>query len=226
MDIEFYKHAIMEILKGVPDTFLVVLISLVLGFFLSFLFAVIRYFRIFFLKNCLELYGILFRGTPLFLQIYLIYHAFPTIESIKDTFLWVFFQDAFNCIVLAFTLNTVAYSTEIFYGSFLGVPKGEIEAASVLGFNKKQTVMRILIPRALGRSLVSYSNELIILFKSSALLGAVGMTGIMGFAEIIISQSYRNFEIYFLTALVYFVIVLFLVLILRLVEKYFFSYQS
>ncbi|TCD11823.1 ABC transporter permease [Oricola cellulosilytica] len=152
-------------------------------------------------------YVYLFRGTPLIAQLFLIYYGLgsfrPQLEAVG---LWVFFRDAWNCAVFAFSLNTAAYQAEILRGAIESVPTGQWEAAKALGLSRLQTFRKIILPQALIVALRPYGNELILMIKGSAIVALVTVLDLMGETRRAFSRTY-DFQVYIWAAVFYFVIV-------------------
>lgn len=139
------------------------------------------------------------RGTPLLVQLYLIYYGMDQWFPVKDT-LW---EHAWFCALVAFILNTSAYTAEIIRGAINGLPKGEVEAAKAYGMSRFQTYQRIILPSALRRSLPAYSNEVIFMLHGSAVAGIVTIMDLTGAARLVNSRYYAPFEAFLSAGLFY-----------------------
>lgn len=148
-----------------------------------------------------------FRGTPLLIQLYLIYYGMSQWIDVKDT-LW---QHAWFCALVAFVLNTSAYTAEIVRGAINGLPKGEVEAAIAYGMSPFKAFRRIVLPSALRRALPAYSNEVIFMLHGSAVAGIVTIVDLTGAARIVNSRYYAPFES-FLTAGLFYMLLTFVIL--------------
>ncbi|MGF1703031.1 ABC transporter permease [Photobacterium makurazakiensis] len=140
-----------------------------------------------------------FRGTPLLIQLYLIYYGLSQLIEVQGT-MW---QEAWFCALVAFVLNTSAYTAEIVRGSINSMPKGEIEAAKAYGMSDAQAFRRIILPSALRRALPAYSNEVIFMLHGSAVAGIVTIVDLTGAAKIVNSRYYAPFESYLFAGLFY-----------------------
>lgn len=159
-----------------------------------------------------------FRGTPLLIQMFLVYYGVGQFDLIKDTFLWDYFKEAHFCALLTFALNTGAYTAEIFRGSITNTPLGEIEAAKAAGMSQLLRFRRIILPSAFRRALPAYGNEMIFMLHGTALASVITIVDITGAARIINSRFYSPYEA-FLTAAVFYMIITFtMVFILKKVE--------
>ena len=162
------------------------------------------------------------RGTPLLVQVYLIYYGlgdlFAQTPEIRQSFLWPYLRDGFWYAVIAFTLSVAAYEGEIMRGGFLAVPRGEIEAGRACGMSRFMILRRIRLPRALQVSLPALSGEAILLLKSTPLAATITVIDLMGAANIIRAQTFRVYEPLLLVAGVYIVIALAIALVFRFFE--------
>lgn len=167
------------------------------------------------------LYIFFFRGTPLLVQIFLIYYGLGQFQVIQDSFLWEpVLSQAYWCAIIALTLNTAAYIGEIIRGAILAVPKGELEAADALGMSPVQKLYRITLPRAFGIMIPAYSNEVIFLLKGSALASTITVMDLMYASKIIIAKTYLPLEIYFAAGVIYLFISWLLLFLFRQLEQY------
>ena len=162
------------------------------------------------------------RGTPLLVQVYLIYYGVGDLlaqtPEIRQSFLWPYLRDGFWYAVLAFTISTAAYEGEILRGGFLAVPRGELEAARACGMSRFMILRRVWLPRALQISLPALSGEAILLLKSTPLASTITVIDMMGAANIVRAQTFRVYEPLLLVAVVYVVIAIIIALIFRWLE--------
>ena len=192
-----------EVIGGLDNTLLLLVISLPIGFVLSLIFALGRVSQNKFISKPIASYIFVIRGTPLLVQIYLIYFGLGSIEFIRESFLWYLLREPFWCGVLALTINTVAYGSEIFRGGIQSVTKGQIESGLSLGFNKIDLLRKIVFPIALRKVLPSYGNELILMVKATSLISIVTLMEITGIARTIISKTYAPVEIFIVAGSIY-----------------------
>lgn len=161
-----------------------------------------------------------FRGTPLLIQIFLIYYGLGQFDVIKNSVLWQpVLSQAYWCAIIALTLNTSAYVAEIVRGAIKAVPKGELEASDVLGMTPVQKFVRITMPRAFGIMIPAYSNEVIFLLKGSALVSTITVADLMYSVKGIIAKTYLNMEVYVVVAVVYLMFSWVLLGVFHLLEK-------
>ncbi|KKA46190.1 MULTISPECIES: ABC transporter permease [Salinivibrio] len=158
-----------------------------------------------------------FRGTPLLIQLYLIYYGLSQVINVENS-LW---QHAWFCALVAFVLNTAAYTAEIIRGAINGLPKGEVEAAIAYGMSPYKAFSRIVLPSAMRRALPAYSNEVVFMLHGSAVAGIITIVDLTGAARIVNSRYYAPFES-FLTAGVFYMALTFSILwMFRLAERRF-----
>lgn len=194
-------------LSGLETTLTLVVISICLGAVLSLPVAVGRMSRNPVLRQLAFAYVYFFRGTPLIAQLFLIYYGFGTFHKQLDAVgLWIFFRDAWNCALFAFTLNTAAYQAEILRGAIESVPRGQHEGAAALGLSKFQTFRKIILPQALIVALRPYGNEVILMVKGSAIVAIVTVLDLMGQTRYAFSRTF-DFQSYIWAAIFYLVVV-------------------
>lgn len=209
-----------DLLGGVALTVKLVVISGVLGLFFGLGLALLRLSSNKLVQVLPFLYIFFFRGTPLLVQIFLIYYGLSQFEFIKDSFLWEpVLKKPFWCAIIAFTLNTSAYTAEIIRGAIQSIPPGELEAADAIGMSRWQKLTRITLPRAFGIMLPAYSNEVIFMLKGSSLAMTIALMDITGIAKTISARTYTIFELYFAAGVIYLVLSWVILLTFRLIEK-------
>jgi putative lysine/arginine/ornithine/histidine/octopine transport system permease protein len=196
-----------QLLSALLITIQYVGLSLVVGLILTVPLALMRVSKRRWIAGPVYAYTYLFRGTPLIIQLFVIYYGLGQFEWIKETFLWPYLREAFWCCLLAFTLNTTAYTTEILRGAISNVPHGEIEAAKACGMSKWLLYRRIILPRAFRLMLPAYSNEVILMLQATAIASTVGTAtaslDLTGAARVIIAQSFAPYEIFLTIAAIY-----------------------
>jgi len=166
-----------------------------------------------------------FRGTPLLVQIFLVYYGASQFEVIKGSFLWPVLKEAYWCAIIAFSLNTAAYSAELFRSAIQAIPTGEIEAAESVGMSKPLMIRRIVLPRAFGIALPAYGNEVILMLKSSALASTITLLDLTGMARTIIARTYTPLEVFLAAGLIYLAISALVIGLFRFMEYRFNRYQ-
>ena len=196
--INFFK-----ILNALDQTLLLLLASLPIGFILSLIFALGRISKNKFFSKIVEYYIFIIRGTPLLVQIYLIYFGLASVKAIRDSFLWIVLKEPFWCGVLALTINTVAYGSEIFRGGIQAVSKGQIESGKSLGFTRIGLLRRIIFPIALRSVLPTYGNELILMVKATSLVSLTTYMEMTGIARRIMAVTWAPVEAFVAAGLLY-----------------------
>ena len=196
--INFFK-----ILKALDQTLLLLLASLPIGFILSLIFALGRVSKNKFLSKSIEYYIFIIRGTPLLVQIYLIYFGLGSIKVIRDSFLWIILKEPFWCGVLALTINTVAYGSEIFRGGIQAVSQGQIESGKSLGFTRIGLLRKIIFPIALRQVLPTYGNELILMVKATSLISLTTYMEMTGVARRIMAVTWAPVEAFIAAGVLY-----------------------
>ncbi|RTZ99576.1 MAG: amino acid ABC transporter permease [Deltaproteobacteria bacterium] len=211
MDFSIISGNIDIYLEGLKNTVFLVSISLVIGLSIAIPLAVLRTSKNIWVTAPIRAFVYFFRGTPLLVQIFIIYYGFGQFEALKSSFLWPFFKEAYLCALLAFTLNTAAYTTEIIRGAIVATPHGEVEAARAAGMSRMLMFRRIILPSAFRRALPAYSNEIIFMLQGSSLASVITIIDITGAARIINSRYYSPYEA-FLTAAAFYLCLTFSIL--------------
>ncbi len=170
-------------------------------------------------------YIFFFRGTPLLVQIFLIYYGASQFEVVRDSFLWPILREAYWCAIIAFSLNTSAYIAEILRGALGSIPKGEVEACVALGFSKFAMYKNILFPRAFGIMLPAYSNEVILLLKGTALASTITLLDLMGMARTIIARNLATIDILVAAGVIYLAMSVVIFAIFKQIEKSYNAHQ-
>ena len=165
-------------------------------------------------------YIFFFRGTPLLVQLFLVYYGLAQFDAVREGPLWPILRSPYWCAVITMTLHTTAYIAEILRGAIQAVPPGEIEAARALGMSRAQAMLYIILPRAARIGLPAYSNEVILMLKASALASTVTLLELTGMARTIIARTYLPVEIFFAAGMFYLLIAFLLVRGFKLLERW------
>jgi arginine/ornithine transport system permease protein len=198
-------------LNGAWLTLQLLLISLVAGLLIALPLAVLRSLPSPWISRPIWLYTYVFRGTPMLVQLFLIYYGLGQFEWMQQSVLWPWFSSAWFCACLCFALNTGAYTTEIIAGAIRALPAGEIEAAKAMGMSRAVMLRRIVLPAALRRALPAYSNEAIFMLHGTSLASIVTIMDLTGAARTVNSTYYIPFEAFITAAVFYFLMTLVLV---------------
>mgnify|MGYP005673180521 FL=1 len=191
------------VLSGLDNTILLLLISLPLGFVLALLFALGRVSKITLLSRTIASYIFVIRGTPLLVQIYLIYFGLGSVKFIRESFLWYALKEPFWCGVIALTINTVAYGAEIFRGGIQSIEKSQVESGLSLGFGKFLLLRKIILPIAIRKVLPSYGNELILMVKATSLVSLTTYMEMTGIARKIMAKTFAPVEAFIAAGILY-----------------------
>ncbi|WP_261815428.1 arginine ABC transporter permease ArtM [Vibrio gallicus] len=160
----------------------------------------------------------LFTGTPLLVQIFLIYYGPGQFESIHSSFVWQWLSQPWFCAMLALALNTAAYSTQLFKGAFNAIPSGQWQACRALGMNMTAS-LRVLLPFAIRRAIPAYSNEVILVFKGTSLASTITIMDVMGYAQRINAQTYDTLTVFGVAGLFYLAVNGLLTILFRYIER-------
>ena len=172
------------------------------------------------------LFTYVIRGTPMLVQLFLIYYGLAQFSAVRESFLWPMLSSATFCACLAFAVNTSAYTAEIIAGSLKATPAGEIEAARAMGMSKAMLYRRILLPSALRRALPQYSNEVIMMLQTTSLASIVTLLDITGAARSVNAQYYLPFEAFITAGVFYLCLTFILVRLFKLAEYRWLGYLA
>lgn len=203
MNVELMIDSVPALLEGLLVTLKLVVAALAVGLVIALPTALARVSRFALLRWLSLGYVFFFRGTPLLVQIFLIYYGFAQFEAVRDSLLWPVLRQPYWCALIAFSLNTAAYTAEVFRGGILSVPHGEVEAARAIGMSPSTTFWRIVWPQALRQALPAYGNEIILLVKASSLASTVTLMDMTGVARSLASDTYMPIEIFAVAAVIY-----------------------
>ena len=216
MDLELMAISLPKLLIAAIITLKLLLLSLFFGIFIGLLFAILRLNKNPLISKFSYGYSYVFRGTPLLVQIFIIYFGLGQIEYFRSTFLWVIFKEPYWCAIIAFSLNTGAYTSEILRSAFETIKPGVIEAGKSLGISNEIIFYKIQIPVAIRQSLPAYGNEIILMMKGTSLASTVTLVDITGVAKHIVSTTYKPLEIFLMAGGIY----LFMTFIIHNLIKY------
>lgn len=219
MDFSVIVEYFPRLLEGAWVSLQLVILSIVLGGALALPVALARISPVLWIRAVPFAYIFFFRGTPLLVQIFLVYYGASQFDAVRDSFLWPILREPFWCAIIAFTLNTSAYTAEIFRGAIQAIPQGEVEACKVVGMSKAQMYRRVLLPRAFGIVLPAYGNEIILMLKGSALASTITILDLTGMARTIIARTYTPMEIFLAAGVIYLAISIVIIAIFRQIEK-------
>ncbi|MGY8893526.1 MAG: ABC transporter permease [Burkholderiales bacterium] len=228
-DVIFTPDSLRLFGAGLVGTLQILIACLLIGGALALPMTLMRVSQHWWVKGPVWLFTYVVRGTPLLIQVYIIYYGVAQLDWIQsrwdDSWPWTGFKDPFMCAVLAFSMNTCAYTVEMLAGGIRDTNAGEIEAAHAMGLSKWQTLARIVLPSAMRRTLPAYSNEVIMMLHSTSLASTVpAVFDITGAARSIYSDFYLPFEAFITAGLIYLVLTFTLVGLFRLAENHWLAY--
>lgn len=218
--IDLIQLSVPVLLKGLWMTLTLAALSVAIGFNLGLGLALMRMSDKRLVSGFARAYSITFRGTPLLVQLFLIYYGLGQIRFIHDIpALWWVVSEGSRCAVLALALNTAAYTSEILRGGLTAVPVGLIEAAKACGMSRMTQFRRIAFPLAIRQALPAYGNELVLIVKGTSLASTITVLEITGYAKRLMSQTFAIFEVFAIAGVIYLAVNLILIGMIRLVEK-------
>ena len=212
--------------QGILVTLKLLLIALAVGLLLAVPLALMRVSRRPWVNFPAWLYTYVIRGTPMLVQLFLVYYGLAQFHSVRESWLWPWLSDATFCACLAFAINTSAYTAEILAGSLKSTAHGEIEAARAMGMSPGLLYRRILLPSALRRALPQYSNEVIMMLHTTSLASIVTLMDITGAARTFNAQYYLPFEAYITAGVFYLCLTFILVRLFKLAERRWLGYMA
>ena len=190
-----------------------------IGMFIGLFFAILRIKNNIIFGKIAYVYSYIFRGTPLLVQIFIIYYGFGQVEFIRESFLWIILKEPYWCAVIAFALNTGAYTSEILRSAFQTIKPGYIEAGRSLGVANKIIFYKIQIPIAIRQSLPAYGNEIILMLKGTSLASTVTLMDLTGVAKYIISTTFKPIEVFIIAGSIYLFITFIIHNLIKFLEK-------
>ena len=208
-----------KLLSAAAITLKLLSVSLIIGLFIGLLFAILRLNKNIFINRFAYGYSYLFRGTPLLVQIFIIYFGLGQIEYLRTTVLWVILKEPYWCAIIAFALNTGAYTSEILRSAFQTIKPGIIEAGKSLGISNKIIFYKIQIPIAIRQSLPAYGNEIILMMKGTSLASTVTLMDLTGVAKYIISTTFRPVEVFIVAGGIYLFMTFIIHNLIKFLEK-------
>ena len=203
MDLELILNSFPKLLLASITTLKLLSASMIIGLFIGLFFAILRIKNTNTLGKIAYLYSYIFRGTPLLVQIFIIYYGFGQVEFIRESLLWNILKEPYWCAVIAFALNTGAYTSEILRSAFQTIRPGFIEAGKSLGISNKIIFYKIQIPIAIRQSLPAYGNEIILMLKGTSLASTVTLMDLTGVAKYIISTTFKPIEVFIIAGSIY-----------------------
>ena len=208
-----------ELLQGMGTTLELMVASLLGGTLLALLFTMILTLRIRPLDWLVKLKILLFTGTPLLVQIFLIYYGPAQFDAVKNSRFWTLLSQPWFCAMLALSLNSAAYTTQLFKGAIDAVPKSEWEACLALGMTEKQALFNVVLPHAMRRVLPAYGNEMILVMKGTSLASTITLMDLMGYAARLNARTYDTLTVFAMAGVIYLVLTGIMTLFIRWLER-------
>jgi polar amino acid transport system permease protein/octopine/nopaline transport system permease protein len=205
MNLDLMIESLPELLYGTLRTVELLLLTLIFGLVLAVPLAILRVQRAAMYWLPVHTYITFFRGTPLLVQLFLIYYGLAQFDVIRESWAWPYLRQPFVCALLTFGLHTAAYTANILRGAILAVPAGEVEAGRACGMLPSILYRRIILPRAFRLSLPAYGNEVISMLKATSLASTVTVMELTGVASTIVARTYAPYEIFVTAAAIYLV---------------------
>ena len=209
-----------KLIQGATLTLELTAISVLAGLIVAIPLGIARSSRLWYVRALPYAYIFFFRGTPLLIQLFLVYYGLAQFDMVRESALWPYLRSPFWCAIITMTLHTAAYIAEILRGAIQAIPPGEIEAARALGMSRFKTLVHIVMPRATRIGLPAYSNEVILMLKASALASTVTLLELTGMARTIIARTYLPVEIFFAAGMFYLLMAYVLVRGFKLLERW------
>ncbi|TFZ36161.1 ABC transporter permease [Pseudomonas syringae] len=196
MDFGFMLDCFKRLLTGVPLTLGLSMFSCAVGFVLASCLCAMRLSKKAWLDYPARIFVSIFRGTPLLVQLYVIYYGLGQFPWLRESFMWPYLREAYWCVLAALALNTAAYTSEILRGGINSVDRGQIESAVSIGLRRDQIWRCVILPQAWRQMLPAYGNEIILQIKSTSLASIVTLMEVTGIAAKLVSQTYRPIEVF------------------------------
>jgi arginine/ornithine transport system permease protein len=219
MDLDAIRQSLPLFASGAWTTLELTAAALVVGMLFALPLAVLRGWPSRWVSGPVWAFTYVIRGTPLLVQLYLVYYGLGQFPLVRASWAWPWLQSAWFCAIAAFTINTCAYTTEILHGAMQAVPGGEIEAARAMGMTRGVMLRRVVLPAAFRRMLPAYGNEVIFMLQATSLASTVTLLDLTGAAQEMNSRFYLPFEAFLTAAVIYLVITMALVGLFHYAER-------
>ena len=217
---ELFIKWLPKLIQGATLTLELTALSVIAGLIVAIPLGIARSSRLWYVRSLPYAYIFFFRGTPLLIQLFLVYYGLGQFEAVRDSVLWPYLRSPFWCAVITMTLHTAAYIAEILRGAIQAIPPGEIEAARALGMSRFKTLIHIVLPRAARIGLPAYSNEVILMLKASSLASTVTLLELTGMTRTIIARTYQTVDMFLIAGVIYLVMSFVLIQGFELLERW------
>ena len=209
-----------KLIQGATLTLELTALSVIAGLIVAIPLGIARSSSLWYVRSLPYAYIFFFRGTPLLIQLFLVYYGLSQFDVVRESVLWPYLRSPFWCAVITMTLHTAAYIAEILRGAIQAIPPGEIEAARALGMSRFKTLVHIVLPRAARIGLPAYSNEVILMLKASSLASTVTLLELTGMTRTIISRTYQTVDMFLIAGVIYLVMSFVLIQGFKLLERW------
>ncbi|GLX89996.1 MULTISPECIES: ABC transporter permease [Pseudomonas] len=217
---ELFLKWLPKLIQGATLTLELTALSVIAGLIVAIPLGIARSSKLWYVRSLPYAYIFFFRGTPLLIQLFLVYYGLGQFEAVRESVLWPYLRSPFWCAVITMTLHTAAYIAEILRGAIQAIPPGEIEAARALGMSRFKTLVHIVMPRAARIGLPAYSNEVILMLKASSLASTVTLLELTGMTRTIIARTYQTVDMFLIAGMIYLVMSFVLIQGFKLLERW------
>lgn len=208
-----------KLASGLSITLILMCSSIIMGFLFAVIMTAGLFSEIKLIRKSIEIFVFFIRGTPLLVQLFLIYYGLGQFEWIRESLFWIVLKEPMTCAIIALSINSACYTTILLQGAIQSVPKNEIAACHALGMSKWLAFRRIIFPRAFRLALPAYSNEIIMILKSTSLASTITLLDLMGVTQQLIAQTYETVELYLIAGMIYLIINTILMGMLKLFQR-------
>ena len=220
MVLELFLKWLPKLIQGATLTLELTALSVIAGLIVAIPLGIARSSRLWYVRSLPYAYIFFFRGTPLLIQLFLVYYGLSQFDVVRESVLWPYLRSPFWCAVITMTLHTAAYIAEILRGAIQAIPPGEIEAARALGMSRFKTLVHIVLPRAARIGLPAYSNEVILMLKASSLASTVTLLELTGMSSTVSSRTYQTVDMFLIAGVIYLVMSFVLIQGFKLLERW------
>ena len=220
MLLELFIKWLPKLIQGATLTLELTALSVIAGLIVAIPLGIARSSSLWYVRSLPYAYIFFFRGTPLLIQLFLVYYGLSQFDVVRESVLWPYLRSPFWCAVITMTLHTAAYIAEILRGAIQAIPPGEIEAARALGMSRFKTLVHIVLPRAARIGLPAYSNEVILMLKASSLASTVTLLELTGMTRTIIARTYQTVDMFLIAGVIYLVMSFVLIQGFKLLERW------
>ena len=217
---ELFLKWLPKLIQGATLTLELTALSVIAGLIVAIPLGIARSSKLWYVRSLPYAYIFFFRGTPLLIQLFLVYYGLGQFEAVRESVLWPYLRSPFWCAVITMTLHTAAYIAEILRGAIQAIPPGEIEAARALGMSRFKTLVHIVMPRAARIGLPAYSNEVILMLKASSLASTVTLLELTGMTRTIIARNYQTVDMFLAAGAIYLIMSFVLIQGFKLLERW------